>query len=36
MLVFDATADCPEAEDGSTVIGSDYIRVVTLNVAHGR
>jgi len=36
MLVFDATADCPEAVDGASVIESDFIRVVTLNVAHGR
>ena len=36
MLVFDASADCPEAVDGSAVIESDFIRVVTLNVAHGR
>jgi len=36
MPVFDAAADCPEAADGSAVIESDSIRVVTLNVAHGR
>ena len=36
MLVFDATADCPDAVDGAAVIESDFIRVVTLNVAHGR
>jgi endonuclease/exonuclease/phosphatase family metal-dependent hydrolase len=36
MLVLDAAADCPEVVDGSAVIESDFIRVVTLNVAHGR
>jgi len=36
MLVFDAAAECPEAVDGSAVIESGFIRVVTLNVAHGR
>jgi endonuclease/exonuclease/phosphatase family metal-dependent hydrolase len=34
--VFDASADCPEAVDGSAVIESDFLRVVTLNMAHGR
>jgi endonuclease/exonuclease/phosphatase family metal-dependent hydrolase len=36
LLVFDASADCPEAVDGSAVIESDFLRVVTLNMAHGR
>jgi endonuclease/exonuclease/phosphatase family metal-dependent hydrolase len=36
MPVLDAAADCPEVMDGSAVIESDFIRVVTLNVAHGR
>ena len=36
MLVLDVVADCPEAVDGSAVIESNFIRVVTLNVAHGR
>ena len=36
MLMLDAGADCPEAVGGSAVIEADFIRVVTLNVAHGR
>ncbi len=36
MMVLDAAADCPGVVDGSAVIESDFIRVVTLNVAHGR
>jgi len=36
MLMLDVVADCPEAVNGSAVIESDFIRVVTLNVAHGR
>jgi endonuclease/exonuclease/phosphatase family metal-dependent hydrolase len=36
MLVFDAAADCTEALDGAAVIDTDFVRVVTLNVAHGR
>ena len=36
MLVFDAAADCAEAPDGTDVIESDFVRVVTLNMAHGR
>ena len=36
MLVFDAAADCTETPDGTTVIDTDFVRVVTLNMAHGR
>ena len=36
MLVFDAAADCTETPDGPAVIDSDFVRVVTLNMAHGR
>jgi len=36
LLMLDAAAGCPEATDGSGAIESDTVRVVTLNVAHGR
>jgi endonuclease/exonuclease/phosphatase family metal-dependent hydrolase len=36
MLVFDAAADCIEVSDGAAVIDTNFVRVVTLNVAHGR
>ena len=36
MIALDVAADCPEAVDRSAVIESDFIRVVTLNAAHGR
>jgi endonuclease/exonuclease/phosphatase family metal-dependent hydrolase len=38
FLVFSgsAFAGCPAEDDPGTVIESDYLRVVTLNVAHGR
>jgi len=36
LLLSDARADCIKAENGAAVIESDIIRVVTLNMAHGR
>jgi len=36
MVLSDANADCIDAEDGTAAIDSDIIRVVTLNMAHGR
>ena len=36
MLAFDAAADCTEAPDRTAVIATDSVRVVTLNMAHGR
>ena len=36
MIALDVAADCPEAVDRSAVIESDFLRVVTLNAAHGR
>jgi endonuclease/exonuclease/phosphatase family metal-dependent hydrolase len=34
--VFEAVAECPAAADQPAVVDSGFIRVVTLNVAHGR
>ena len=36
MIALDVAADCPEVVDRSAVIESDFLRVVTLNAAHGR
>jgi endonuclease/exonuclease/phosphatase family metal-dependent hydrolase len=36
MWVFEATAGCPDVADQPAVVESGFIRVVTLNVAHGR
>jgi len=36
LLTLDAAAECPTAEEGAGAIETAVIRVVTLNIAHGR
>ena len=36
LLAFDVASECPAAEEGAGAIETAVIRVVTLNIAHGR